>query len=115
MEFENAVIIALVVFCLSVLFKGFLSAAGKDLWVFLKESLLQRMEKEMEVGPDFKAKVYPEQNCTWIPEENIQNKERHKWAYYPHPKNGKKCFRLVGEGKFTRKEYFMVTPNAKRT
>jgi hypothetical protein len=44
----------------------------------------------------------------------LANKEKHQWTYYPHPNNGKRCYRLVGEGKFAKKEYFMVTPNAMR-
>ena len=114
MELDITVIIALTLFCLGILFKGFLSAAGKELWSLLKDKILERLTKEEEVEPEFKAIIYPIQNCTWIPEENLPNKEKHNWFYYPHPKNGKKCFRLVGEGKFPKKEYFMVTPNAKR-
>jgi hypothetical protein len=114
MEDEVALTIAILVLCLTIMFKGFFTAAGKDLWSFLKEKFLRHVEKEIEVESEFKAKLYPIQNCTWIPEENLSNKERHNWIYYPHPKNGKKCFRLVGEGKFAKKEYFMVTPNAKK-
>jgi len=114
LEMKTALITASIFVCVGVIFKGFLSAAGRDLWAYSKKKISGYLERELEVDSGFKAKVYAIQNCTWIPEENIENKENQKWKYYPHPKNGKKCFRLIGEGKFAKKEYFMVTPNANK-
>jgi hypothetical protein len=113
-EIETAVILALAAFIIASISKGFLSAAGKDFWTLLKSRTKNRFIKEVEVDPEFIAHIFPVQNCTWIPEENLANKEKHQWTYYPHPNNGKRCYRLVGEGKFAKKEYFMVTPNAIR-
>jgi hypothetical protein len=111
---EIVIIASSVVFCLGVVFKGFFSAAGKDLWAITKLKFKGIVKSDFEVETDFKPKIYKVQNCTWIPEENLENKENHKWKYYPHLKSGGRCYRLVGEGKFAKKEYYMVTPNAER-
>jgi hypothetical protein len=104
----------LIIVAIGYIFRGLFSAAGKDLWDYIKENTANLRRVSMEVPHDFKAVIYPIQNCTWISEENIKNKEKHKWKYYPHPKSGGKCFRTLNKGNVVLKEYFMITPDAKK-
>jgi hypothetical protein len=113
--FSNSYTIpVLVLLAISVILRGFLSAAGKDMWEHVKEKTKSLRRIPTEVPNDFKASIYPVSNCTWIPESNIQNKEKQKWKYYPHPKTKGKCYRSIVKGNVIEKEYFMVTPEAKK-
>ena len=44
----------------------------------------------------------------------IRRREKKKWKYYPHPKTKGKCYRALVKGNLVEKEYFMVTPEAKK-
>jgi hypothetical protein len=101
-------------FVLGAVVGSFFSSAGADLYALAKRSALRAITTEHEVEHDFKSTIYAEQHCAWIPEENLPNKEKHKWQYCPHPKLGGRCYRVLGNEKFPRKEYLMVTPNAQR-
>ena len=97
-------------FVIGALSGSFLGAAGKDLYDFVK----RQFKQSYEVDPGYVSTLYPPQNCAWIPEENLKNKEKNKWGYHPHPARGGKCFRTTSNSKFPKKEYLMVTPNAKK-
>ena len=113
--FNNAYAISILFFLVtSFIFKGFFSAAGKDMRKHIKEKTKSLKRVSMEVPNDFRASIYPVSNCTWIHESNIKNKEKKKWKYYPHPKTKGKCYRALVKGNLIEKEYFMVTPEAKK-
>ena len=101
-------------FVLGTFFGSFLSAAGASAWRSVAELAKEGLKSEHEVEPSFRSALYAEQNVDWIPEGNLKNKETHSWTYHPHPNRVGKCYRVSGEGKFLKKEYLMVTPNAQR-
>lgn len=101
-------------FIAGIFFKTFVSEFSKDLYKYTKSKVKFLMQSEHEVESEFKSQIYAKSNYTWIPSENVDNKLKNKWFFHPHPQYGGKCIRIVGDPKFPKKEYLMVTSGAKR-
>ena len=95
-------------------FTGFLREAGRDSWQALKKRLFPSPPEPVKVEGTFVATLYDPGSCVWVPEERIYDYERKSYSYYPHPKNGAKCFREVWTGSQKHIEFLMAAPSAKR-
>lgn len=67
----------------------------------------------VKVNGKFVATAFEPAECAWISEGKTYDYETLNYFYYPHPKTKGKCFRVVGEGASIRKEFLMVSPDAK--
>lgn len=91
---------------------SFFGAAGSDAW-----SLLKRKVKPgpMKVSRKFSPEIYAPGDCAWVGDDKIFDYEDNGYEYYPHPKNGAKCFReiMVHSG-MKGNEWLMVKPGAEK-
>lgn len=96
-------------FVIGALSGSFLSAAGRDLYDFVKRQLKQ----SHEVEPGYVSTLYPPQNCAWIPEENLKNKEKISGAITRTPLEAANAFVLLVTQNFRRRNILWLRPMPK--
>lgn len=95
-----------------VVFSGFGTEAGKDLYQLVKRRFDNSPPEPQEVGQSFSPTLYKKQHCAWIPEFNTPGKESQGWKYYPHHTTQGKCYRKAKHNDTIVREYLMMTPDA---
>lgn len=100
----------LIVGAVVIVFSGFGSAAGSDLWHWVKRRIRRDPPEPMEVSGKFSPSLYPPGSCAWVPELDVLAKEQHDWGYYPHPDTQGRCYRMANHGGRLTKEFLMVRP-----
>lgn len=66
-----------------------------------------RPPEPVRVPADFQ----PEPECkhwTWVPEFDLQEREAEGYGYYPEPRSGAKCYRVVQIGRRVVNEFLMT-------
>jgi len=87
---------------------SFTQAAGKDAWSWVKKKINSEPVEPIKVSGKFIPKVYAPGDCAWVGEERAYTYESEEYFYYPHPKNGAKCFREAYSGHHKSIEWLMV-------
>ena len=105
----GAVIVAAIWFASS-----FISEAGKDAWDWFKSEVNPPPPEPIKVDGKFVPEIYVPGSCAWVREETLYDYEANDYFYYPHPKNGTKCFRETYSGNNKYTEWLMVKPGAKK-
>ena len=95
-------------------FAGFLKKFGEDAYSSLKSKWFPEPPEPVKVDGKFVPTAFEPAKCAWVPEGTIYNYETQNYFYYPHPKTGGKCFRVVGEGASMRNEFLMVAPDTEK-
>lgn len=93
---------------------SFTKAAGKDAWGWFKNKVNPAPPEPMKVGGKFVPEAYPPGSCAWVGEDKVYDYEGKDYFYYPHPKNGAKCFRETYSGHIKRVEWLMVKPGTEQ-
>lgn len=90
---------------------SFTKAAGKDAWGWVKNKVNPAPPEPIKVN----GKFVPETpgKCAWIRDENLYEYEGKDYIFYPHPKNGAKCYKETYSGQIKHKEWLMVKPHDK--
>lgn len=52
--------------------------------------------------------------CAWVSELKLYEYEEKGYTYYPHPKNGARCFRNTSDGRNPVREFLLVLPEAQK-
>ena len=92
-----------------IVFSGFASELGKDLYTWLKKRLGE--PEPLKVSTGYKATAVPPERCSWVVEHETPNFEDMNYHFYPHPKNRNgKCFREVNHRGQMIREFLMVKP-----
>lgn len=99
---------------LALFFAGFMKKFGEDVYRSLKSKWFPGPPEPVKVDGKFVATAFEPAKCAWVLEGKIYDYETQNYFYYPHPKTGGKCFRVVGEGASIRNEFLMVSPDAKK-
>jgi hypothetical protein len=110
--------LGVVVGTIGAFFTGFLKKAGEDAWSWSKAKVFPAPPvplAPMRVEGKFPATLYAPGDCAWVREEKTYEYEAKGYFYYPHPKNGARCFRNAPVGSEMHHEYLMVSPNATKT
>jgi len=89
-------------------------AAGKDAWSWLKNKINPAPPEPIKVDGKFVPEAYEPGSCAWVREEKVYDYEDKGYFYYPHPKNGAKCFRETYSGQIKYVEWLMVKPDVKQ-
>ena len=97
---------------LGAFFTGFLRKLGEDVYRTVKSKLFPEPPEPVRVDKSFKPSAFDPSKCVWVREGKVSKYEVQNYSFYPHPKNGGKCFRVTGDGSSTTNEYLMVAPDA---
>ena len=90
---------------ITIIISGFLSEAGKDLWLLVKP----KSAEDVYVDLTFQPTMYKSEDCLWSNEESLSRYETDHF-YYKHPSNGGKCYRKDSQ----RRSYLMVKNGSKQ-
>ena len=89
---------------------SFIKAAGKDAWGWVKNKANPTEPDPIKVGGKFVPKTFPPGECAWVGQDKVYNYEEKDYFYYPHPKNGAKCYRETYSGHIKKIEWLLVKP-----
>jgi hypothetical protein len=62
----------------------------------------------------FEPTLIEASSCAWVTEVGVYDYEQKNCTYYPHPKNGAKCYREAWVGPQKYHEFLMVSPDGKK-
>jgi len=102
----------LIVGIVVIIFSGFGSAAGSDLWHWLKRRINKEPPEPKEVSAKFSPTLYPKSSCAWVPELDVPVKEQQDWGFYPHHDTNGHCYRMANHGRKLTREFLMVNSEA---
>ena len=95
-----------------IIFSGFGSAAGSDLWHWCKKRIKKEPPEPQEVSQKFSPTLYSRGSCAWVPELDVPEKEQQNWGFYPHLETNGRCYRMAKHGGRLTREFLMVNPEA---
>jgi len=93
---------------------GFLKKAGEDFYLWAKTKVHPTPPEPIQVDGKFVPSLFEPSACAWVRQERLYEFEEKAYTYYPHPKNGARCFRVTSDGSRPLTEFLMVTPGAKQ-
>lgn len=100
---------------LGAFFTAFPKKFGEDAYAVLKSKCFPKPPEPIKVDAKFAPSASEAPESAWVPEGRVYDYEAKNYSYYLHPKTGGKCFRVVGEGNSSRREFLMVPPDAGKT
>jgi hypothetical protein len=93
---------------------GFLKKAGEDFYSWVKNKIHPKLPESIQIDGTFLPSQFEPGSCAWIRQERLYEFEEQAYSYYPHRKNGARCFRVTYDGSKPLTEYLMVKPGATR-
>ncbi|WP_317933224.1 hypothetical protein [Halioxenophilus sp. WMMB6] len=95
-----------------VVFSSFFSAAGGDLWRWVKAKVSPSPPPPLQVRADFKPRDRIFDECAWVHGQRTTLRELEGYRFYLHPKTRARCFReLQFEGEEPFQEWLMLKPD----
>jgi len=91
---------------------GFLKKGGEDFYSWVKNKIHPKPLNPIQVDGQFVPSLYEAGSCAWVRQERTYEYEEKAYTYYPHPKNGARCFRVTSDGSRPLTEFLMVKPEA---
>jgi hypothetical protein len=92
---------------------GFLQKAGEETFSALSRKINPGPPDPVQVDGKFSPTKFAPVDCAWVLEVKLYEYEQRGYTYYPHPKNGGRCFRVTSDGHRPIKEFLVVQPGAK--
>ena len=92
---------------------GFLKKAGEDFYSWVKNKVNPKPPEPVQVDGKFVPSMFEAGSCAWVRQERLYEFEEQAYTYYPHPKNGARCFRVTTDGSRPLTEFLMVKPGVK--
>ncbi len=99
---------------LMIFSSGFLKKAGEHAFSYLTKRLNPLQPEPVQVDGQFTPSQFAPHQCSWVNAVGVYDYEAKGFIYYPHPKTGGKCFRVIADGSQPLKQFLVVQPGAQR-